>query len=63
MSMLRGFKGLLSREDMEILQQASKRKLKYPKVFTKMLKCTACDYKWFYQAAKCPACESTDVKR
>ncbi len=62
MALIKRIKGFLTREDMEMLQEASKRKLKYPKIFTKSLKCTACDYKWFYNTAKCPACESTEIK-
>ncbi len=60
--MLRRIHGFLSREDVALLEEASKRKLKYPKVFTSLLKCTNCDYNWFYKTAKCPACESTSIK-
>ena len=62
MTFARRVKGFLTRDDMALLEAASKRKLKYPKVFTKSLKCTACDYTWFYKTAKCPSCESTEIK-
>ena len=58
---VRDIRGFLTREDMVVLEEASRRKLKYPKVFTSLLRCTACDYNWFYKAAKCPACESTAI--
>ena len=58
---LRGLHGFLTREDMVVLEEASRRKLKYPKVFTATVRCGTCDYKWFYKTAKCPACESAEV--
>lgn len=53
--------GFLSKDDMEILQDASIRKPKYKKIYTKKWNCSKCSYDWFYQALRCPSCSSKDI--
>ena len=55
--------GFLTREDLETLEEASRRKPKYEKKFTQAFNCIVCNYKWFYKTIKCPACESIDVRQ
>lgn len=50
--------GWLSKEDVELLEEASKRKLKYAKNPAKKFKCNECDYVWLYTAVRCPLCSS-----
>ncbi len=54
--------GFLTREDVDLLQEASVRKPKYKKIYTKKLSCGACDYTWFYSTLRCPSCSSTEIK-
>jgi predicted Zn-ribbon and HTH transcriptional regulator len=53
--------GFLSREDVRLLQDASIRKPKYKKIYTKKWNCKKCDYNWFYHTLKCPTCSSTEI--
>lgn len=61
--MLRRIKGFLNNEDMEMLEEASRRKLKYPKMFVASWLCGTCNYKWFYQTLRCPSCSSGTIAR
>jgi len=56
------FNGFLTREDVELLQEASLRKPKYKKIYTKKWNCGSCSYVWFYQTLKCPSCSSAQIK-
>ncbi len=60
---LRGIKGYLTHDDLEVLEEASKRVLKYPKQYVQKYKCGSCSYEWLYNAVKCPVCSTTDVKK
>ena len=58
-----GIKGYLTNDDLERLEEASKRVLKYPKQYVQKYKCAACSYEWLYNAIKCPVCSAADVKK
>ena len=60
---LRGIKGYLTRDDLDVLEEASKRVLKYPKQYVQKYKCGSCSYEWLYNAVKCPVCSTSDVKK
>ncbi|MBI4162417.1 MAG: hypothetical protein HY513_01930 [Candidatus Aenigmarchaeota archaeon] len=62
-SSLRGIKGYLTHDDLEVLEEASKRVLKYPKQYVQKYKCASCSYEWLYNAVKCPVCSTPDVKK
>jgi rubrerythrin len=51
-------RGWLTREEVEILEEASKRKLKYPKNPAKKFTCGECSYTWLYPSVRCPICSS-----
>jgi hypothetical protein len=53
--------GWLSKEDIEVLEEASKRKLKYAKNPAKKFKCNSCEYIWLYTAVRCPLCSSLET--
>jgi rubrerythrin len=60
---MRSVKGWLSHDDIERLDEAAKRQLKYPKNPAKKYSCEACSYNWLYSSIRCPICSSTQVKR
>ena len=60
---LRGIKGYLTRDDIDVLEEASKRVLKYPKQYVQKYKCGSCSYEWLYNAVKCPVCSTADIKK
>ena len=62
-SSLRGIKGYLTRDDLDVLEEASKRVLKYPKQYVQKYKCASCSYEWLYNAVKCPVCSTSDIKK
>ena len=62
-SSLRGIKGYLTRDDIDVLEEASKRVLKYPKQYVQKYKCSSCNYEWLYSAVKCPVCSTSGVKK
>ncbi|HLC67594.1 MAG TPA: hypothetical protein VJI12_01805 [archaeon] len=51
-------RGWLTRDEMEILEEAGKRKLKYPKSPAKKFSCSECNYTWLYPSVRCPVCSS-----
>jgi len=51
-------RGWLTKEDVERLDEASKRQYKYPKRPAQKFKCSDCDYTWFYSSVNCPVCSS-----
>ncbi|HLD85437.1 MAG TPA: hypothetical protein VI968_02670 [archaeon] len=55
--------GYLTHEDVEKLEEASKRVLKYKKQFAQKFKCNACHYEWLYSAVRCPVCSTTEIKK
>ena len=55
-------RGWLTKEDVQLLEEASKRVLKYPKNPAKKYGCTDCNYIWLYSSVKCPLCSSTKTK-
>ena len=64
-SRLARISGWLTREDLDLLEEASKRKLKYAKNPAKKFKCNECEYTWLYTSLRCPLCSSqqtTQVK-
>ena len=54
-------RGYLTKKDMDMLRQASKRQLKHKKVFPKKFNCGSCNYTWFYQSVKCPSCTASTI--
>jgi rubrerythrin len=60
---MRSVKGWLNRDDIEKLEEAAKRPLKYAKCPAKKYGCSDCNYNWLYSSVKCPVCASTAVKR
>ena len=54
--------GWLSHDDIEMLEEASKRVLKYPKNPAKKYGCDECSYTWLYSSVKCPVCASGKTK-
>jgi len=54
--------GYLTREDLDMLEQASARVLKHKKTFVAKSTCKSCSYSWFYDTIKCPSCESKEIK-
>lgn len=59
---IKRIKGFLTRDDVELLEEASTRKPKYKKATVHSWSCNACNYKWFYKSSKCPICSSHSVK-
>jgi rubrerythrin len=55
-------RGWLTHEDIELLEEASKRVPKYPKNPAKKYGCTDCNYTWLYSSIKCPVCASPKTK-
>lgn len=55
--------GYLTKKDMDMLREASKRQLKHKKMFPKKLSCGSCSYTWFYQSLRCPSCASPSVRQ
>ena len=51
------FRDYLTREEIELLEEASQKKFK-PKNPAQKYKCDECSYAWFYKAARCPLCSS-----
>jgi predicted Zn-ribbon and HTH transcriptional regulator len=60
---MRTVKGWLTHDDIEKLEEAAKRPLKYAKCPAKRYNCTDCGYNWLYSSVKCPVCASSSVKR
>jgi len=60
---MRSVKGWLSHNDVEKLEEAAKRQLKYPKNPAKKYVCQECSYNWLYSSLRCPVCSSTQVKK
>ncbi|MBI4896124.1 MAG: hypothetical protein HY832_01090 [Candidatus Aenigmarchaeota archaeon] len=56
-------RGWLTHEDVNKLEEASKRVYKYEKKPSKQFKCASCSYLWFYEAMKCPICACQDIKK
>ncbi|MFA4820458.1 MAG: hypothetical protein WC613_05900 [Candidatus Aenigmatarchaeota archaeon] len=56
-------RGWLTHEDIELLEEASKRQLKYPKKPAKKYMCESCSYTWLYSSLRCPVCSSTSTKQ
>ncbi len=55
-------RGWLTKDDIEMLEEASKRVLKYPKCPAKKYSCGDCNYTWLYSSMKCPVCASPKTK-
>ncbi len=55
-------RGWLTKDDIHMLEEASKRVLKYPKNPAKKYGCEDCSYTWLYASLKCPLCSSTKTK-
>lgn len=56
-------RGYLTKKDMDMLREASKRQLKHKKVFPEKFNCSSCSYTWFYQSLKCPSCTSSSIEK
>ncbi|MEK6887896.1 MAG: hypothetical protein AABX14_03035 [Candidatus Aenigmatarchaeota archaeon] len=56
-------RGWLTHEDIELLEEASKRQLKYPKKPAKKYKCDSCSYIWLYPSLRCPVCSSSSTQQ
>ncbi|MBS3050776.1 MAG: hypothetical protein J4400_01365 [Candidatus Aenigmarchaeota archaeon] len=56
-------KGWLTHEDIELLEEASKRQLKYPKNPAKKYNCKSCSYTWLYHSLRCPVCSSAETEQ
>ena len=56
-------RGWLTHEDIEMLEEASKRQLKYAKNPAKKYACSACSYTWLYHSLRCPVCSSSETKQ
>jgi rubrerythrin len=54
--------GWLTKDDIAMLEEASKRVLKYPKNPAKKYGCDDCSYTWLYSSVKCPVCASPKTK-
>ncbi|MBI2447206.1 MAG: hypothetical protein HY514_00935 [Candidatus Aenigmarchaeota archaeon] len=59
----RTVRGWLSHDDIEKLEEAAKRPLKYAKNPAKKFSCGDCNYNWLYSSLKCPVCASPSVKK
>jgi rubrerythrin len=62
MRTMKKIRGWLTKEDIELLEEASKRVLKYPKNPAKKYGCEDCSYTWLYSSVKCPVCSSSKTK-
>lgn len=62
-SRLSGVHGWLTHDDVELLEEASKRQLKYPKNPAKKYKCISCSYIWLYHSLRCPVCSSVETQQ
>lgn len=58
----RRVRGWLTKEDIAMLEEASKRVLKYPKNPARKFGCDECSYTWLYSSVKCPVCASSKTK-
>jgi len=56
------FRNFLTREEIELLEEASQKKFK-PKTPAQKYKCNDCNYSWLYKAEKCPVCASTKTAK
>ncbi|MEM7819296.1 MAG: hypothetical protein QXD48_00520 [Candidatus Aenigmatarchaeota archaeon] len=56
-------RGWLTHEDILLLEEASKRKLKYPKKPAQKFICHDCNYSWYYSSVKCPVCASKNTEK
>jgi rubrerythrin len=56
-------RGWLTKDDIEKLEEASKRVLKYPKNPAKKYGCSDCNYTWLYSSLKCPVCSSQNTRK
>ena len=56
-------RGWLSKDDIDMLDEASKRVLKYPKNPAKKYGCDECSYEWLYSSIRCPICSSMRTKK
>ncbi len=59
---LKRINGFLSKDDLDLLEQASTRMPKYKKTQVHSWLCRSCHYQWFYKSVKCPVCESKQIK-
>lgn len=55
---LNKIRGFLTKDDLKLLEEASKRQLKYKKNPAQKWKCGDCEYTWLYSASRCPVCSS-----
>ena len=55
--MVMRFKGYLTRKEIELLEEASQRKIK-PRKPAPMFICNECSHQWLYKTARCPLCSS-----
>lgn len=55
-------RGWLTHDDVEMLEEASKRVLKYPKNPASKYGCDECSYQWLYSSVRCPVCSSMKTK-
>ena len=60
---LRGVKGWITHDEIEKLEEAAKRPLKYAKCPAKKYECGECSYNWLYSSLRCPVCSSPSVKK
>ena len=60
---MRSVKGWITHEEIEKLEDAAKRPLKYAKNPAKKFSCGECNYNWLYSSIKCPVCASSAVKK
>ena len=56
-------RGWLTHDDIELLEEASKRQLKYEKKPAKKYKCESCSYIWLYHSLRCPVCSSSETQQ
>lgn len=62
-NMLSRIKGYLTKDDIELLEEASKRVYKHAKNPAKRFECGECQYAWLYPTLKCPICASMQIKQ
>ena len=56
-------RGYLTKDDIAILDEASKRVYKHAKNPAKHYQCGECEYHWLYLSMKCPVCSSVQIKQ
>ena len=54
-------RGFLTRNELEVLEEASQRPFRAKKPAQKYL-CGECNYAWLYKSMKCPTCSSDKIE-